>query len=120
MFSWSGHVGSRVLAAVRVFDGAVSEGARARSCARCAADHFFRGVVEDAREQLAVFLVGVSTEARVAVLREAAGCGVALETVDVTMDAKLGMLAHVRTRASALPLRSALGRYTFAAEFTEG
>jgi fatty-acyl-CoA synthase len=53
------------------------------------------------------------------VRREAAGCGVALETVDVAADAKRGMVAQVRTRGSALPLRAALGRYTFAVEFTE-
>ncbi|RZL87531.1 MAG: acyl-CoA synthetase [Variovorax sp.] len=53
------------------------------------------------------------------VRREAAGCGVAVGTVDVTIDPKRGMVAQVRTRGSALPLRAALGRYTFAAEFTE-
>jgi hypothetical protein len=29
------------------------------------------------------------------------------------------MVAQVRTRGSSLPLRAALGRYTFAVEFTE-
>ena len=50
---------------------------------------------------------------------EAAGCGVALASVDVAIDAKRGMVAQVRTLGSAPPLRAALGRYTFAAEFTE-
>ena len=50
---------------------------------------------------------------------EGAGRGVQIETIDVTTDAKRGMVAQVRTRGSALPLRAALGRYTFAAEFTE-
>jgi fatty-acyl-CoA synthase len=52
------------------------------------------------------------------VRREAADCGVALETVDVTIDAKRGMVARVRTRGSELPLRAALGRYTFGADLT--
>ena len=50
---------------------------------------------------------------------EGADCGVEIETIDVTTDAKRGMVAQVRTRGSALPLRAALGRYTFAAEITQ-
>ena len=53
------------------------------------------------------------------VRHEAAGCGVTVEAVDVAIDAKLGMVAQVRTRGSALALRTALGRYTFAVELTE-
>jgi hypothetical protein len=53
------------------------------------------------------------------VRREAADCGVAVEAVDVKVDAKRGLVAQVRTPGSALPLRAALGRYTFAVEFTE-
>ncbi len=53
------------------------------------------------------------------VRREAAACGVEVETIEVATDAKRGMVTHVRTRGSALPLRAALGRYTFAAQLTE-
>jgi fatty-acyl-CoA synthase len=50
---------------------------------------------------------------------EAARCGIVLEALDVTMDAKRGMVASVRARGSELALRSALGHYAFATEFTE-
>jgi fatty-acyl-CoA synthase len=61
----------------------------------------------------------VSREIEDVVRREAGGCGVALDTVDTTIDAKRGMVARVRTLGSAQALRVALGRYTFATEFTE-
>ena len=50
---------------------------------------------------------------------EAIARGVAVEAVDVKVDAKRGLVAQARTPGSALPLRAALGRYTFAVEFTE-
>ena len=53
------------------------------------------------------------------VRREAAGCGVAVGSVDVKIDPKRGMVAQTCTLGLASPLHAALGRYTFAVEFTE-
>ena len=53
------------------------------------------------------------------VRREAEAVGVAIETIDVTNDAKRGLVAQIRTREAAPKLRAALGRYAFAAEVTE-
>ena len=53
------------------------------------------------------------------VRREAEASRVAIEAVDVTNDPKRGMVAQVRTRGAAPPLRAALGRYAFAADVTE-
>ena len=53
------------------------------------------------------------------VRREAEAAGVAIDAVAVINDAKRGMVAQVRTHGEAPSLRAALGRYTFAAEFTE-
>src|SRR5262249_54447599 len=61
----------------------------------------------------------VVREIRDVVRCEAEATGACLEEVDVRTDARRGLVAFVTLRESSAALRAALGRYSFAVEFTE-